>query len=183
MLRASKLHYVVWSFPWNNNLVEKNINIQQALFFSFLKKASLKNEKDHYSKMVLTKVRLSIFLVLSWYGLTCKFGIIYLQYIIGCKIDDNDGDNDDDDELLLWHGWVTKDVTFIIISSRDHCQRSTSSRMSDTPQSGIEVAQNLSSGLNEWSCVLVITTTPRRRWTCAEPEFKLRWMKLCTSDN
>ena len=25
--------------------------------------------------------------------------------------------------------------------------------------------------------------SPSRVWTCAEPEFKLSWMKLCSSDN
>ena len=39
-------------------------------------------------------------------------------------------DDDDDDEL----------------SSRDHCQRSLSSQISDTPRAGFELAQNLSSG-------------------------------------
>ena len=49
-----------------------------------------------------------------------------------------------------------------LISSRDHCQRSLPSRISDTPRAGFEPAQNLSSGLVERSCAAVITTTPRR---------------------
>ena len=56
-----------------------------------------------------------------------------------------DDDDDDDDELF-----------FSLISSRDHCQRSSPSRISDKPS---------------------------RVWTCAEPEFRLSWMKLCSSDN
>ena len=50
-----------------------------------------------------------------------------------------------------------------LISSRDHCQRSSPSRVSDTPWAGFEPAQNLSSGFVELSCTVVITTTPRRQ--------------------
>ena len=51
-----------------------------------------------------------------------------------------------------------------LIFSQDHFQRSSPSRISDTSQVGFEPAQNLSSGLVEWSCVVVITTTLRRQW-------------------
>ena len=54
---------------------------------------------------------------------------------------------------------VDRRKAFSLISSRDHCQRSSPSRISDT---GFELAQNLSSGLVEWSCAVVITITPRR---------------------
>ena len=47
---------------------------------------------------------------------------------------------------------------FNLISSWDHCQRSSPSRISDTPWAGFEPAQNLISGLVEWSCAVVITT-------------------------
>ena len=59
--------------------MEENINIQQALFFSFLEKPSLKTKKIidvSYLIMVLIKMRLIIFLTLSRYGLACKHGII-----------------------------------------------------------------------------------------------------------
>ena len=59
-------------------------------------------------------------------------------------------------------GMVDWRKAFSLIFSRDHCQRSSPSRISDTPRAGFEPAQNLSSGLVEWSCVAVITTTPRR---------------------
>ena len=49
-------------------------------------------------------------------------------------------------------GMVNWRKVFSLISSRDHCQRSSPSRISDTPQ-----AQ-----------------------TCAESEFRLSWMKLCS---
>ena len=34
-------------FVLNNNSVKKNINIQEALFFSFLKNLGLKKQKNH----------------------------------------------------------------------------------------------------------------------------------------
>ena len=59
-------------------------------------------------------------------------------------------------------GMVDRRKAFSLISSRDNCQRSSPSRISDTPRAGFEPAQNLSSGLVEWSCAVVITTTPWR---------------------
>ena len=46
-------------------------------------------------------------------------------------------------------GMVDRRKAFSLISSRDHCQRSSPSRISDTPRAGFEPAQNLSSGLVE----------------------------------
>ena len=48
-----------------------------------------------------------------------------------------------------------------LISSRVHCQRSSPLLIADTLQAGFEPAKNLSSGLVEWSCAVVITTTSR----------------------
>ena len=59
-------------------------------------------------------------------------------------------------ELNCFCGMVDRRKAFSLISSRDHCQRSSPSRISDTLS---------------------------RVWTCAEPEFRLSWMKLCSSDN
>ena len=60
-------------------------------------------------------------------------------------------------------GMVDRRKAFSLISSLDHCQKSSPSRISGTPRAGFEPAQNLSSGLVELSCaVVVITTTPRR---------------------
>ena len=61
-------------------------------------------------------------------------------------------------------GMVNRRKTFGLVSNRDHCQRSSPSRISNTPRAGFEPAQNLSSGFVEWSCAVVITTTPRRHW-------------------
>ena len=58
-----------------------------------------------------------------------------------------------------WWWWWTVFVVWLtderrsLISSRDQCQRSSPSRISDMPRSGFE------------------------------PEFRLWWMKLCSSDN
>ena len=54
---------------------------------------------------------------------------------------------------------VDRRKAFNLISSWDHCQRSSTLRISSTPQAGFEPAQNLSSGLVELSCAVVITTT------------------------
>ena len=65
--------------------MEKNITIQQALFFSSLKKPRLKDKKIiniSYLVIMLIKIRLLIFLVLSRYGLSYKYGITSkYQYI------------------------------------------------------------------------------------------------------
>ena len=55
---------------------------------------------------------------------------------------------------------VDRGKTFSLISSWDHCQRSSPSRISDMLQAGFEPAQNSSSCLVEWSCAAVIMTTP-----------------------
>ena len=59
-------------------------------------------------------------------------------------------------------GMVDRRKVFGLISSRDYCQRSSPSRISDTLWAGSEPAQNLISSLVEWSCAVVITTTPLR---------------------
>ena len=59
-------------------------------------------------------------------------------------------------------GLVDRRKTFNLISSRDHFQRPSSSRIFDTPGARYEPAKNQSSGFVEWSCAAVITTTPRR---------------------
>ena len=57
-------------------------------------------------------------------------------------------------------GMVDQRKALSLISSWDHCQRSSPSRIFDMPQAGFESVQNLSSGFVEWSCAVVITTTP-----------------------
>ena len=60
---------------------------------------------------------------------------------------------------------VDRRKAFSLISSRDHYQRFSPSRISDMLRAGSEPAQNLSSGFIEWSCAVVITTTPWRHET------------------
>ena len=72
---------------------------------------------------------------------------IIFYHLKNCTFYEKTDDNDDY-EMLLWYGSPTKGV-FSLISIRDHCQRSSPSRISDTPQAGFEPAQNLSSGLVE----------------------------------
>ena len=59
-------------------------------------------------------------------------------------------------------GMVDRQKVFCLISSWDHCHKSSPSWISDMPQAGFEPVQNLSSGLVEWSCAVVITTTQCR---------------------
>ena len=59
-------------------------------------------------------------------------------------------------------GMVDRRKVFSLISSRDHCQRSSPLRISNKTWAGFEPAQSLNSGSVEWSCAAVITTTPRR---------------------
>ena len=58
--------------------------------------------------------------------------------------------------FMWWWRWIV--FAFSLISSWDHCQRSSPSH---------------------WESA----THASRIWTCAEPEFRLCWMKLCSSDN
>ena len=46
-------------------------------------------------------------------------------------------------------GMVDQLKAFSLISSRDHCQRSSPSRISDTQPTGFELIQNLNSGFLE----------------------------------
>ena len=55
-------------------------------------------------------------------------------------------------------GMVDWQKAFSLISSWGHCQRSSPSRISNTPRAGFEPAQNLSSGFSE-RCVILITST------------------------
>ena len=55
--------------------------------------------------------------------------------------------------MNCFYGMVDWQKAFSLIFSWDHCQRSSPSRISNTP------------------------------WTCAEPEHRLCWMNLCSNDN
>ena len=83
------------------------------------------------------------------------------------KLTLSDDDEDEDDELLSWYSWPY----FQPRNKPGNCQRSSPLWISGTPEVGFEPAQSVSSGFIEWSCAVVITTTPRRR------------IKLCSSNN
>ena len=61
-------------------------------------------------------------------------------------------------------GMFDRRKAFSLISSQDHFQRCSSSRISHTLRAGFESVQNLSSSFAEWSCIVRVTTTPR--WQC-----------------
>ena len=63
--------------------------------------------------------------------------------------------------MNCFRGMVDRRKAMSLISSQDNCQRSSPSQISDEPWAGFETAQNLSSGLVEWSFAVVITTTPQ----------------------
>ena len=52
-------------------------------------------------------------------------------------------------ELNCFCGMADQRKTFSLISSHDHCQRSSPSRITDMLQTGFEPARNVSSGLVE----------------------------------
>ena len=64
--------------------------------------------------------------------------------------------------MMMFLGMVDRRKAFSFISSQHHCQRSSSSRVSDMPLARFEPVQNLNSGLFKWSCAVVITTTTWR---------------------
>ena len=51
--------------------------------------------------------------------------------------------------MNCYSGMVDRRKAFSLLSSRDHCQRSSPSRISDTPLAGFEPAQHLILGLVE----------------------------------
>ena len=57
-------------------------------------------------------------------------------------------------------GMIDQQKALSLISSRDHCERSSPSRISNMLLAEFEPEQNLSSDLAEWSCAAVITTAP-----------------------
>ena len=60
------------------------------------------------------------------------------------KCESKTSPHDDDDDGFC--GMVDRQKAFSLISSRDHCQRSSPPRIFDTPQAGFEPVQSLSSG-------------------------------------
>ena len=90
-----------------------------------------------------------------------KKGIISVVYVEDkkrsepVKNDDDDDDDDDDDELFLWYGWPMKGIALFPSGTivRDSHYHKCPTQMS------IWTCAELSSGFDEWSCAVVITTT------------------------
>ena len=60
--------------------------------------------------------------------------------------------------------WLTGERRLHLISSLDHCQRFSPSRISDTPRAGFEPVQNLSSDLVEKTCVNFTSRSKINKW-------------------
>ena len=76
-------------------------------------------------------------------------------------------------------GIINQQKALSVISSRVYCQRSSPLRNSSTPPARFKSAQNLNSGLAEWSCAVVITTARvlyriKRWWLSASCSFSER---------
>ena len=71
------------------------------------------------------------------------------------------GDDADYELFCVMLDWLK---VFSLISSWDHFLRSSSLRIPGTLHAGYEPVQTLSSGLVDWSCALVITTTLWCHW-------------------
>ena len=59
-------------------------------------------------------------------------------------------------------GMVDRQKAFSLIFNLNHCQKSTPSRICDTPRDAFQPAQNLS--FAEWRAVVITTTPQRQMW-------------------
>ena len=126
---------------------------QYVFFYWFIlcKNLLLSPENSHKKPRLILDLQHAVFLV---YKVRIKFD----QWRTAKDFVDNEW------MMNLWIvfcSMVDRRKVFSLISSRDHYERSSPSRISDTSRAGFEPAQNLSSGLVKWSCAVVITTTPR----------------------
>ena len=136
------------------NLVCNMILVCEPIVDVPIKDFFIKCEQDHSKWKLLqySSRTVNIFCFQIFYDISFSF----LEYLTLFWNDDDD----DDDELFC--GMVDQRKALSLISSRDHCQRSSQSQISNTPQARFEPAQNLSLDLVVWSCAWVITTTPWR---------------------
>ena len=67
--------------------------------------------------------------------------------------------------INCFYGISDQQKAFSLISSKNHCQRSSPLEISNKLEAGFEPVQNLGLGLVEWSCAVVITTTPQHHNT------------------
>ena len=93
-----------------------------------------------------------IFTLTSTFIISCfEFIDLHSNYkkITVADNDDDGDDDDDDDDGKLFFGMVDGRKAFSLISSQNHCQRSSPSHISDTSQAGFKPAQKLSLGFVE----------------------------------
>ena len=72
---------------------------------------------------------------------------------------------DDDDMMMMMNcfcGMIDQRKAFGLISSQEHCQRSSPLQISNMQRAGFQPAQNVSSSITEWNYAVGITTTPQR---------------------
>ena len=75
---------------------------------------------------------------------------------------------------------IDKQKVFSLTSSWNYCQSSSLLLISNMLGTGLELVQNLSFGLVEQSCAIVITTTPRHQTgtgTCTYFDIKINYYK------
>ena len=83
------------------------------------------------------------------------FILIFLLYQIGCDKMEDEAKTEEERYLMMmvvmycFCGMVDRRKAFSLTSSRDHCQRSSPSRISKMPRVEFEPAQNLSYGFVE----------------------------------
>ena len=143
------MHECSWMSIKNKSLLRR---ISYVAIFSQPSQSGVWNILQSFSKC-LNLIPLAFIKILSpsscssWFGST---GILFYYFTSSCL--------DEMNWIILLYGDRRK--AFRLISNRNHCQRSSPSRISDTPRAGFEPAQNMSSGLVKWSCTVVRTTTP-----------------------
>ena len=138
--RIHSICYTITKYEVHN---VKNGNNFSILWFSYNVYVMLYYKSSGFTKIL--KVKISVYVNLH---------SIHTARILGLSLE----------IMLNWWWWIVfcgmvdwlKAIS--LISSRVHCHRSSPSLMSDTPRDGFEPAQNLTSGLVEWSCAVVITT-------------------------
>ena len=109
-------------------------------------------------------------------SLIFKFAWRYSSYFVAAKSIPNHWDKESYflwskswiiELLWVWLWWIvflaclTKGRCFALFPAGTNCQGSSPLQISDTLQAEFEPAENLSSGLVDWSCAVVMTATPR----------------------
>ena len=129
------LKSLFWNVSYSNlEHIFKGISFIALWIWEFLKTASQNWENPHNQKIKHTLKYSKGHKIWTKRGIEMKFsGLLLMMMMMNC-----------------FCGMVDQRKAFSLISSQDHCQRSSPSRISDMPQAGFESAQNQSSGFVEW---------------------------------